>query len=142
MISGRLEGVLALLPVAGAQLVGLQCVEYAQHFRRVAADRQVGHVDEADHALRIHDVGRALRHAGFRVENAERSAELTLDVREHRERQVAQLLLVLAPRQVHILIVGADTEQLRATVRKLAIELAEGRDLRRTYKSEVLWPEE
>ena len=35
---GRLQGVFALLPVAGAQLVGLQRVEHAQHFLRVAAD--------------------------------------------------------------------------------------------------------
>ena len=70
--SGRLQGVFALLPVAGAQLVGLQRVEHAQHFLRAAADVQVGDVHEADHALRVHDVRGALRDAGFRVEDAER----------------------------------------------------------------------
>ena len=61
------------LPVAGAQLVGLQRVQHAQHFLGVAADIQVRDVDEADHALRIDDVGGALRDAGFRIEDAERA---------------------------------------------------------------------
>ena len=45
--SGRLQRVFALLPVARAQLVRLQCVQHAQYLLRAAADRQVGHVDEA-----------------------------------------------------------------------------------------------
>src|SRR5262245_54169106 len=36
---GGLQDLVALLPVAGAELVGLQGVEHAQHFLRVAADR-------------------------------------------------------------------------------------------------------
>ena len=72
--SGGLERLFALLPVARAQLVGLQRVEHAQHFFRVAADGQVGHVDEADHAFRIDDEGRALRNARVLVEDAERGA--------------------------------------------------------------------
>src|SRR6266702_634808 len=39
--SGGLQRVLAGLPVARAQLVGLQRVEDAQHLLRVAADREV-----------------------------------------------------------------------------------------------------
>src|SRR5262245_349289 len=45
---GGLQDVFALLPVAGAELVGLQGVEHAQHFLRVAADREVVHRHEAD----------------------------------------------------------------------------------------------
>src|SRR3546814_5199839 len=35
-----LQDVFALLPVAGAEFVGLQGVEHAQHFLRVAADAE------------------------------------------------------------------------------------------------------
>src|SRR5262245_60588839 len=47
----RLQHFLALLPVAGAELVGLQRIEHAQHFLWIAADREVVHRDEADDAL-------------------------------------------------------------------------------------------
>src|ERR1044072_4831759 len=35
-----LQDLVALLPVAGAQLVGLQRIQHAQHFLRIAADRE------------------------------------------------------------------------------------------------------
>jgi hypothetical protein len=70
--SGRLERLAADRAVARAQLVGLQRVEHAQHFLRVAADRQVVDRGEADDAVRIDDEGRAQRHAGVLVEDAER----------------------------------------------------------------------
>src|SRR3974390_3060810 len=74
--SGGLERVLALLPVARAKLVGLQRVDDPQYFLGVAADAEVGHVDEANHALGIDDVSRALRHSGLGIEDAERGREL------------------------------------------------------------------
>src|SRR5512139_2761658 len=46
-----LEDVVALLPVAGAEFVGLQRVEHAQHFLRIAADREVVDRHEADDAF-------------------------------------------------------------------------------------------
>src|SRR5215468_9744239 len=120
--SGRLEGVVTLLPVARAQLVGLQRIEHAQDFLGAAADAEVGDVDEADHALGVDDVGGPLRDAGLRIEDAERARELTLDVREHRERQVPELLAVAPPGEVHVLAVDADAEQLRVAVAELALE--------------------
>src|SRR3546814_18751934 len=42
-----LQDAFALLPVAGAEFVGLQGVEHAQHFLRVAADAEVVHRHEA-----------------------------------------------------------------------------------------------
>src|SRR2546429_5747210 len=74
VMSGRLQGLFALLPVAGAQLVGLQRIEHAEHLLGAAADVEVGDVDEADDPLRIHDEGRALRHAGLGVEDADRKS--------------------------------------------------------------------
>ena len=67
----RYESLFALLPVAGAELVGLQRIEHTQHFLRVAADRQIGDVDEANDAFRIDNEGGALGDAGVDVENAE-----------------------------------------------------------------------
>ena len=68
--------------------------------------------------------------------------ELALDVRQHRERQVAQVLVALAPGEVHELRVGADAVELRVAVAELLVELAEGRDLGRADEGEVLRPEE
>ena len=65
---------LALLPVAGAQLVGLQRVEHAQNFLRVAAHGKIGHVHEANDVLRIDDEGGALGDAGLLIQDAERRA--------------------------------------------------------------------
>jgi hypothetical protein len=43
---------------------------------------------------------------------------------------------------VHVLVVGADAEQLRAAVAEFAVELAESRNLGRADKGEILGPEE
>ena len=118
----QLERVFALLPVAGAELVGLQRVEHAQDFLRAAADRQVGDVDEAHDALRIDDEGRALRDSRVRVEHAQRRRKLALEVGEHRERQVVQVLVALAPGEVHELRVDAHAVELRVTVAELLLE--------------------
>src|SRR5689334_328796 len=71
----RRQGFLALLPVAGAKLIGLQAVEHAEHLVDVAADAQVVRGRVAHDALRVDDDGGAQRDAGFRVQNAERSGE-------------------------------------------------------------------
>src|SRR5688500_10990632 len=57
--SGGLQRVLALLPVAGAELVGLQRVEHAQDLLRVAADVQAVDRDELDDTVRVDQEGRA-----------------------------------------------------------------------------------
>src|SRR5271163_692303 len=53
--SGSLQSVLALLPIAGAELVGLQRVQHADHFVRVTTDVEVGDVDESNDTLRVDD---------------------------------------------------------------------------------------
>src|SRR4051794_20280888 len=70
--SGRAERRLALVPVARAQLVGLQRIEHAQHLGRVATDGQIVDRREPDHALGIDDEGRTQRDALPLVEHAER----------------------------------------------------------------------
>src|SRR6516162_9987420 len=141
-ISGRLQGLFALLPVAGAKLIGLQGIEHPQHFLGAAPDAEIRDIHEADHALRIDDEGSALRHARLGIENPKRAGELALDVRKHREGQRAQLLFLAAPGQVHVLAVGADTEQLRIACTELLLEPAESRDLGRADEGEILGPEE
>src|SRR5215831_10533047 len=118
-ISGRLQGVFTLLPVAGAQLVGLQRIEHPQHFLGAAADIEVRNVDKADHALRIDDERCPLRDPRFRIEDAEAAGELALDVSEHREGKRAQLVLLAAPGEMHELAVDAHTEQLRIACTEL-----------------------
>src|SRR5665213_1682223 len=53
----------ALLPITRAELVRLERIEHTQYLLRIAAHRQVGHINEADNIFRINDEGRALRHA-------------------------------------------------------------------------------
>src|SRR5271165_282038 len=74
------DRLLALLPVAGAELVGLQRIQHTQNLRRVAADREIGDVNKADDALRVHEEGGALRHTGLEIEDAELLADFALDV--------------------------------------------------------------
>src|SRR5262245_49199799 len=75
-----LQELVALLPVARAELVRLQRVQRPQHFVDVAADAQVVHRREADDPLGIHDERRTERHAFLLVEDAERRRQLALDV--------------------------------------------------------------
>src|SRR5690348_2895679 len=114
----RLQRVFALLPVARAELVGLQRVEHAQHFLRVAADAQIVDRGKANHALGIDDEGGAQRHAGLLVEDAERRAQLALDVREPRECHLAQIGAALSPRSMNEVAVDRQAEQLRIAVAK------------------------
>src|SRR5258708_8149975 len=139
--SGGLQDVVALLPVAGAELVGLQRIEHAQHFLRIAADREVVHRHEADDALGIDDEGGAQANAFGLVEDAERLAELALEVGQHREGKRLQVGMVLAPRQMHELGVGRGAVEHRVAVVELAVELAESGDLGRTDEGEVLRPQ-
>src|SRR5262249_6092267 len=132
---GALRGLqdrLALLPVAGAKLVGLQRVEHAQDLLRVAADAEVVDRHEADHALGIDDEGGAQRDALLLVEDAERARQPALDVGEHGERQVLQVRMVLPPGQVHGLAVGGGSVDHRVAIREDIVLLAAGRDRRPT----------
>src|SRR4029450_1877040 len=140
--SGRLQCLFALLPVARAKLVRLQSVEDAQHFFGAAPDVEVGDVNKADDALRVNNVSGSLRHPSLRVQDAERARELALDVRQHRERQRAQLFLVLAPGKMHEFRVDADAQHLRIAVGEFLVELSERRNLGGAYESEILGPEE
>src|ERR1700743_2351983 len=93
MISGRSEGVLARLPVAGAELVGLQRVEDADHLVDVASDGKVGRRNGTDDAVRIDDVGHADRGAGLRMQDADFRRERRSDVDERR-RQLAKVVVM------------------------------------------------
>src|SRR5215471_4801580 len=139
---GGLEDVLAPLPVAGAELVGLQGIEDAQHFRRIATDGKVVHRHEADDAVGIDDEGGAQAHALGLVENAERLGQLALDVGQHREGQRPEVGMVLPPRQMHVLRIGRDAVDHRLALVERLVELAESRDLGRTDEGEILGPEE
>src|SRR5512134_1345946 len=140
--SGRLQELVALVPVAGAELVRLEGVQRAQHLLDIAADAQVVHRREPDDAVGVDDERRAQRHAFLPVENAERRRELALDIGEHREREVLQVRMLAAPREVDELAVGRGAVDHRVAVVELAVQLAERRDLGRAHEGEVLRPEE
>src|ERR1043166_598943 len=77
------KGLFTFLPVAGAELVGLQGIEHAQDLLRAAADGKIGHVDEADDVLWIHDESGALGHTLLRIQDAELRSKVALHVGEH-----------------------------------------------------------
>jgi len=65
-----------------------------------------------------------------------------LDVGQHREWQVLQVRMALAPGQVHELAVGRGAMDHGVAVVEIAVQLAKGRDLGRAHEGEVLGPEE
>src|SRR6185295_2546830 len=139
--SRGLQRFVARLPVAGAELVRLQSIENAQHLVHVAADVHVGDGREPDHALWIDDERRAFGDA-FRIEHTERAAQVFADVGEHRKRQAAQILVVLAPGQVNEFAVDGCAEHLSISIRELAGLAPELRDLGGAHECEILGPEE
>src|SRR5581483_11686392 len=94
---GRNQSWLALLPIAGAEFVGLQRVQYAQDFLDVAAYRQVGDRYKADDPVWINDKSGSLRHAFLGIENAQCGGQLALDISEHGELQVTEVLMIVPP---------------------------------------------
>ena len=73
--------------------------------------------------MRIHHEGRALRHAFLRIENPEGRRKLAFDIRQHGERQVLQVIVILPPGQMHELRIGAAAENLRVAIRNSRLSL-------------------
>jgi hypothetical protein len=76
------------------------------------------------------------------VQHPERGRQLALRVGHHRERQVPQVLVIITPREVDEVRVGADPQHLRVAVLEVAVAAAELRDLRRAHEREVHGPQE
>src|SRR5262249_10901620 len=142
MKSGSHQCGLTLLPVAGAELVGLERIEHAQDFLRVASHRQVGDVCKTDDALGIDDKRRPLRHAFCQIENTELLAQIAPHIGQHGKRKILQIAVVGAPRKVNKFGISASAENLSVALLKLLVEFAEAGDLGRTNKREILGPEE
>src|SRR5205809_2927308 len=141
-ISGHLKGGLTLLPVARAELVGLQAIEDAQHLGDAAAHRQVVDAHPADHALGVHDEGGPQRDPLLLVQDAERARQLAAGVGEHGEGQALQVLVAPAPGEVDEVGVRARAQHLGAAVLEVAVPSAELRDLGRADEREVHGPVE
>lgn len=135
------DGRVALLPVAGAQLVRLESIEDAQHLVDVAADGTCGDGDELDLVVGVNDEGRAVGNS-ISVEHAGRFSEFTLEVREDRERQRFEIFVLCTPLEVDELVVDGCAKNLRVAVRELLVELAESGNLGGADEGEVLRPEE
>src|SRR5215470_2676105 len=71
--SRRLQGGLARLPAARAELAGLKGIEHAEHLIDVPSHREVVHAHEADDALGIDDERRPQGNTLLLVEDAERA---------------------------------------------------------------------
>src|SRR5207344_473938 len=137
-----LQELIALLPVARAQFVGLERVEHPQHLLGITSDVQVVNGRESDYALRVDDEGGAQCHAFLLVENAERLVQFTLDVRKHREGEVLQIRVRTAPGQVDEFAVRGGTPDDRVAIGKLALQLSKSCNFRGAYEGKVLRPKE
>jgi len=137
-----LQRLVAFFPAALDQAAVLQAVQDTQNFFNIAADAEVVHRHVADNAFRVNDEGRAQAYAGTFMQNAKSVRQFVLDVGEHREWQVVQVLVALAPVEVNIVAVRAHAEHLRVARRKFLVQLAEGRDFGRADEGEVLRPGE
>src|SRR5450432_1381103 len=142
LTSGDHQRGFALLPIAGAELVGLQRVEDAHHLVHVPADGEVVHGGPADHVLGIDDEGRAQGHAVLLVEDAQLRGQLALGVGQHGKGQALQVGMVLAPGQVDEVGVRARSQNLGVAVREVLLALAELRDLGGADEREVHGPVE
>src|SRR6186713_1921924 len=56
--------------------------------------------------------------------DAERGHQVVLQVGEHRERQILQVGVALAPRQVDVFVVGADAQHARVALLEVPVALA------------------
>src|SRR5262249_39703852 len=76
------------------------------------------------------------------VEDAELGGQLAPGVRQHREREVPEIRMVLPPREVDEVRVGARAEDLGVALMELAVLLSELGDLGGADEGEVHGPEE
>src|SRR5690349_18967862 len=86
---------LTLLPVARAELVGLERVKHSKNFIYVASHAEIIYRHVANDVIGIDDEGRALADAFVRVEDAKLVSEFPLHVGKHRERQILQIRVML-----------------------------------------------
>ena len=130
-----------MLPVARAQLVGLQRVEHPQHLVDVAADGTGGHRDELDLVVRVDDEGR--RAARRRPRRGRRSASVSsrlMSASIGNGRSCRSSWSLRHARWTNSL--SSSAEDLGVAVGELVVQLAERGDLGRAHEGEVLGPEE
>jgi len=129
------------LPVAGAQLVGLEGVELAQDLFGVATHGAGGDGHRLDDVVGVDDEGGAVGHP-VGVQDAQGAHQLALEVAGHGEGEVLELVVAAAPGVVRVLVVHRDADDLAVAVLELVVQVAEGGDLGGAHEGEVLGPEE
>src|SRR5262245_43802449 len=113
-------------PVGRAQLPTLERREYPQHFSGAPAHAQVVHAEPPNLSLRVNQVGCPKRDLLDRIQNPELSSELLAKVRQHREFEIAEGRIFLAPREVSLVAISTHTEHPRrkgAELPERAVEL-------------------
>jgi hypothetical protein len=130
------------LPIARAQLVGLERVEDAQHLGHAAADAQIVHAHPANRPRGIDDERGAQRDPLRLVQDAERGRQLALRIGQHGEGDVLQGRVRLTPGEVHVMRIRARAEHLRVARGELGVGPPELGDLGRADEREVHRPEE
>ncbi len=59
----------------------------------------------------------------MRIENAQGGAELTLDIGQHGERQIPQVIVILPPGEVYEFGISAAAKKLRVAILELFVSL-------------------
>src|SRR5690349_16955478 len=109
----------AFLPVAGAQLVGLQRIQYTYHFFHVTAYVQVVQGYPAYNTLGIYDESSAVSDLFVSFQDTQFFSQGFGSIRQHRELQATQVVMVFPPGQVHKFAIGRSANQDSITVRKV-----------------------
>ena len=100
------KGFFAFSPVAWAKLISLEGVKHSQHFADVAADVEVIYIYPTHYSLGIDDKRGAISYSFPFIQNTELFSEALRCVGYHREAKVFQVLMALAPCEMHMLCVS------------------------------------
>jgi hypothetical protein len=95
-----------------------------------------------DNTLGVDDVRGSQANAHVLVKNSKLASQVALGVCKHGKWELAEVRMVVAPGQVHVVRVGAGPEHLRVALGKLGILPSELGDLGRANEREVHRPEE
>src|ERR1044072_4901159 len=134
------QGSFAFLPVAGAQLVRLQCIQDTYHFFYVTAYVQVVQGYPAYNTLRIYDESSTVSDLFVSFQDTQFFSQGFGSICQHREVQATKVFVVFSPGQVLKFAISRSTDQDSITVTEVLEVLVKFCNFGRAHKSEVLRP--
>ncbi|MEY3458807.1 MAG: hypothetical protein RL215_1964 [Planctomycetota bacterium] len=131
------ECLLSGFPVAGAEFIGLESIEYAEDFIDIASDAEVVDGEPAEDALGVDKVDAAVGDAFAAVEDIVGGGELVVGVADHEVFELAEFFVGVAPAFMGVHAVGAGGEYDGVAVCEFAESFIEGDDFGGADEGEV-----